>query len=199
MAGSTPRVGVLALQGAFREHVNALQRLGAEAVEVRTPAELGDLDGIVLPGGESTTMGLLLDSSELREPLGAAVAGGTPVLGTCAGLILLAQDLEDGVEGQRTFQVLDVTARRNGYGRQVKSFEGSVTLAAGGADMVGVFIRAPRITRVGDDVEVIARLGDEPVAVRSGSIMAATFHPELTDDDRLHEVFLAGIAKSSGE
>ena len=199
MAGSTPRVGVLALQGAFREHVNALQRLGAEAVEVRTPAELGDLDGIVLPGGESTTMGLLLDSSELREPLGAAVARGTPVLGTCAGLILLAQDLEDGVEGQRTFQVLDVTARRNGYGRQVKSFEGAVHLAGTDEPMTGVFIRAPRITRVGDGVEVIATLNAEPVAVRSGSIMAATFHPELTDDDRLHELFLAGIADTSGE
>ena len=199
MAGSTPRVGVLALQGAFREHINALQRLGADAVEVRTPAELAGVDGIMLPGGESTTMDLLLGSSGLREPLAAAVAAGTPVFGTCAGLILLARDIEDGVEGQRTLQALDVTALRNGYGRQVKSFEGPVTLAAGGADMIGVFIRAPRITRVGDNVEILARLGDEPVAVRSGSIMAATFHPELTDDDRLHEVFLAGITNSSGE
>ena len=199
MAGSTPRVGVLALQGAFREHVNALQRLGAEAVEVRTPSELAGLDGIVLPGGESTSMGLLLDSSALREPLGAAIAAGTPVFGTCAGLILLARDLEDGVEGQRTFQTLDVTARRNGYGRQVKSFEGAVALVGEGDPMTGVFIRAPRITRVGDGVDVIATLDDEPVAVRSGSIMAATFHPELTDDDRLHGVFLAGIANTSGE
>ncbi len=199
MAGSTPRVGVLALQGAFREHINALQRLGADAVEVRTPAELAEVDGIMLPGGESTTMDLLLGSSGLREPLAAAVAAGTPVFGTCAGLILLARDIEDGVEGQRTLQALDVTALRNGYGRQVKSFEGPVTLAAGGADMIGVFIRAPRITRVGANVEILARLGDEPVAVRSGSIMAATFHPELTDDDRLHEVFLAGITNSSGE
>lgn len=199
MAGSTPRVGVLALQGAFREHINALQRLGADAVEVRTPAELAEVDGIMLPGGESTTMDLLLGSSGLREPLAAAVAAGTPVFGTCAGLILLARDIEDGVEGQRTLQALDVTALRNGYGRQVMSFEGPVTLAAGGADMIGVFIRAPRITRVGDNVEILARLGDEPVAVRSGSIMAATFHPELTDDDRLHEVFLAGITNSSGE
>jgi 5'-phosphate synthase pdxT subunit len=199
VAGSTPRVGVLALQGAFREHVNALQRLGADAVEVRTPAELADVDGIMLPGGESTTMDLLLGSSGLREPLAAAVAAGTPVFGTCAGLILLARDIEDGVEGQRTLNALDVTALRNGYGRQVKSFEGPVALAAGGPDMVGVFIRAPRITRVGEGVEILARLGDEPVAVRSGSIMAATFHPELTDDDRLHEVFLAGITNSSGE
>ncbi|MCX6391394.1 MAG: pyridoxal 5'-phosphate synthase glutaminase subunit PdxT [Actinobacteria bacterium] len=199
MAGSTPRVGVLALQGAFREHINALQRLGADAIEVRTPADLAGVDGIMLPGGESTTMDLLLGSSGLREPLAAAVAGGTPVFGTCAGLILLARDIEDGVEGQRTLQALDVTALRNGYGRQVKSFEGPVALAAGGTDMVGIFIRAPRITRVGEGVEILARLGDEPVAVRSGSIMAATFHPELTDDDRLHEVFLAGITNSSGE
>ncbi len=166
---------------------------------MRTPSELAGLDGIVLPGGESTTMGLLLDSSALREPLGAAIAAGTPVFGTCAGLILLARDLEDGVEGQRTFQTLDVTARRNGYGRQVKSFEGAVALAGEGDPMTGVFIRAPRITRVGYGVDVIATLGDEPVAVRSGSIMAATFHPELTDDDRLHGVFLAGIANTSGE
>ena len=199
MAGSTPRVGVLALQGAFREHVQSLQRLGAEAVEVRTPVDLEGLDGIVLPGGESTTMDLLLGSSGLREPLGVAVAGGTPVFGTCAGLILLARDIEDGVEGQRTLEALDVTALRNGYGRQVKSFEGAVVLRGSAEPMTGVFIRAPRITRVGSDVEVIATLGEEPVAVRSGSIIAATFHPELTDDDRLHEVFLAGIANSSGE
>ncbi len=199
MAGSTPRVGVLALQGAFREHVQSLRRLGADAVEVRTPAELEGLDGIVLPGGESTTMDLLLGSSGLREPLAAAVSAGTPVFGTCAGLILLARDIEDGVEGQRTLEALDVTALRNGYGRQVRSFEGAVALAGADEPMTGVFIRAPRITRVGADVEVIATLGDEPVAVRSGSIMAATFHPELTDDDRLHEVFLAGVTNSSGE
>lgn len=199
MAGSTPRVGVLALQGAFREHIDALQRLGADTVEVRTPADLAGVGGIMLPGGESTTMDLLLGSSGLREPLAAAVAAGTPVFGTCAGLILLARDIEDGVEGQRTLEALDVTALRNGYGRQVKSFEGPVALAQGGDPMTGVFIRAPRITRVGSGVEILATLGDEPVAVRSGSIMAATFHPELTDDDRLHEVFLAGITNPSGE
>lgn len=193
MAGSTPRVGVLALQGAFREHVQALQRVGADAIEVRTPDELAGLDGIVLPGGESTTMDLLLGSSGLRQPLAAAVGGGLPVFGTCAGLILLASDIEDGVEGQRTLGALDVTALRNGYGRQVRSFESAVTLAGDDQPMTGVFIRAPRITRVGEGVEVVGRLGEEPVAVRSGSIMAATFHPELTDDDRLHGIFLAGL------
>lgn len=193
MAGSAPRVGVLALQGAFREHVASLHRLGADAVEVRTPAELAAVEAIVLPGGESTTMGLLLDSSGLREPLAERIAGGTPVLGTCAGLILLAADLEDGVAGQRTFAALDVTARRNGYGRQVASFEASVALAGDAAPMPGVFIRAPRITRVGAGVEVIGEVDGEPVAVRSGTITAATFHPELTDDDRLHARFLDGI------
>ena len=199
MAGSTPRVGVLALQGAFREHGRSLERLGATVVEVRTPADLEGLDGLVLPGGESTTMDLLLGSSGLRAPLGDAVAAGLPVFGTCAGLILLARDIEDGVEGQRTLSALDVTALRNGYGRQVRSFEGEVALASGGEPMTGLFIRAPRITRVGEGVEVLGLLGDEPVAVRSGSIMAATFHPELTDDDRLHGQFLAGIANTSGE
>jgi 5'-phosphate synthase pdxT subunit len=194
VAGSAPRVGVLALQGGFREHLQALARLGAEAVEVRTPADLAGADALVLPGGESTTMDLLLGSSGLREPLGAAIAGGTPVLGTCAGLILLARDLEDGVAGQRTFAALDVTARRNGYGRQVSSFEADLELADEAVSMRGVFIRAPRITRTGAGVEVLARLAGEPVCVRSGPIMAATFHPELTGDDRLHARFLAGVA-----
>ena len=194
MAGSAPRVGVLALQGAFREHVQALARLGADAVEVRTPADLAGVDALVLPGGESTTMDLLLGSSGLREPLQAAIAAGTPVLGTCAGLILLARDLEDGVEGQRTFAALDVTARRNGYGRQVSSFEADLELADETVPMRGVFIRAPRITRTGEGVEVLAALDGEPVCVRSGPIMAATFHPELTGDDRLHARFLAGVA-----
>lgn len=197
MAGSTPRVGVLALQGAFREHVQALERLGVTAVEVRTPAELVGLDGLMLPGGESTTMGLLLDSSGLREPITEFVASGLPVFGTCAGLILLATDLEDGSEGQRTLQALDVTALRNGYGRQVASFEAEVQLAGDDSPMVGIFIRAPRITRLGSGVEVLASVGDEPVAVRSGSIMAATFHPELAHDDRLHARFLERVTTHS--
>ncbi len=194
MAGSAPRVGVLALQGAFREHVQALVRLGADAVEVRTPADFGGVDALVLPGGESTTMDLLLGSSGLRAPLAERIAGGMPVLGTCAGLILLATELEDGTEGQRTFGALDVTARRNGYGRQVRSFEADLALADETVPMRGVFIRAPRITRTGADVEVLAALEGEPVCVRSGPIMAATFHPELTGDDRLHARFLAGVA-----
>lgn len=197
VAGSTPRVGVLALQGAFREHVQALGRLGAAAIEVRTPAELAGLDGLMLPGGESTTMGLLLDSSGLREPITEVVADGLPVFGTCAGLILLATDLQDGTEDQRTLRALDVTALRNGYGRQVASFEAAVELAGDDTPMVGIFIRAPRITRIGEGVEVLASVGDEPVAVRSGSIMAATFHPELAHDDRLHARFLERVTTHS--
>ena len=188
---------MLALQGAFREHVRALERLGATATEVRTPAELAGLDGLMLPGGESTTMGLLLDSSGLREPITEVVADGLPIFGTCAGLILLATDLEDGTEGQRTLRALDVTALRNGYGRQVASFEAAVELAGDDTPMVGIFIRAPRITRVGKGVEVLASVGDEPVAVRSGSIMAATFHPELAHDDRLHARFLERVTTHS--
>ncbi len=193
MAGSPPRVGVLALQGAFREHVQALERVGADPIEVRTPEQLDGLDGIVLPGGESTTMGILLDTTGLREPLTAAVRGGLPAFGTCAGLILLARDLEDGAVGQRTLGVLDVTARRNGYGRQLASFEADIVLGGGGVPLPGIFIRAPRITRVGEGVEVLAAIGDEPVAVRCGPIMASTFHPELAHDDRLHALFLERI------
>lgn len=195
MAGSAPRVGVLALQGAFREHVRALRRLGADAVEVRTPAELDAVRALVLPGGESTTMDILLGTTGLRETLQARIDAGMPAFGTCAGLILLATDLEDGVEGQRTLAALDVTARRNGYGRQVASFEADVALGDA-PPMHGVFIRAPRITRVGAGVEILATHGDEPVAVRSGPIMAATFHPELTDDDRLHARFLERVEHS---
>ncbi len=195
MAGSTPRIGVLALQGAFREHVHALRRLGADAVEVRTPDELADVDAMVLPGGESTTMDILLGTTGLRAPLQARVDAGMPTFGTCAGLILLATDLEDGVEGQRTLAALDVTARRNGYGRQVASFEADVALGDE-RPMHGVFIRAPRITRVGEGVEVLATYAGEPVAVGCGPIMAATFHPELTDDDRLHARFLERVAHS---
>lgn len=195
MAGSAPRVGVLALQGAFREHVRALRRLGADAVEVRTPDELAAVDALVLPGGESTTMDILLGTTGLRAPLQDRIDAGMPAFGTCAGLILLATDLEDGVEGQRTLAALDVTARRNGYGRQVASFEADVALGDE-TPMHGVFIRAPRITRVGEDVEVLATYGDEPVAVRRGPIMAATFHPELTDDDRLHARFLERVEHS---
>ena len=180
---SPVRIGVLALQGAFREHVQALRRLGAEATEVRTPAELAEVDALVIPGGESTTIDKLLDWSGLRESLVARLAAGMPAFGTCAGMIVLGGPPEDGTSDQRTLGRIDITTRRNGYGRQVASFEADVRLAGDEAPMHGVFIRAPRITRLGPGVEVVASYGDEPVAVAAGPILVASFHPELAGDE----------------
>ena len=200
-AETTPRdgrltVGVLALQGAFREHLAAVRRLGHEARDVRTPADLDGLDALIVPGGESTTMDRLLDSSGLRAPLAAALHDGLPAFGTCAGLIVLATAAEDARPDQRPLGLIDVTARRNGFGRQVRSFEAPVALAfdPDAEPMPGVFIRAPRIVRVGDGVEVLATLQGEPVAAARGDIMVASFHPELTGDDRLHRRFLERVA-----
>ena len=194
MSGGGPgvglRIGVLALQGAFREHVATFRRLGAEVVEVRTPADLTGLDAVVLPGGESTVIDRLLDSSGLREPLVAALVDGLPAFGTCAGLIVLSAAAEDGRPDQRPLGLIDVTARRNGYGRQVHSFEAPVQLDDDGDPMPGIFIRAPRIVRVGEGVEGLGTLDVEPVAAAAGGIMVASFHPQLTGDDRLHRRFL---------
>ena len=187
-------IGVLALQGAFREHCAAVRRLGHEAVEVRTPADLEGVDGLIIPGGESTTMDKLLDWSGLREPLQSRLHDGMPTFGTCAGLIVLAASAVDGLPDQRPLAAIDIVAQRNGFGRQVRSFEAPVLLAGDDEPMTGVFIRAPRIVEVGDGVEVIATMGDEPVAASSGTIMVATFHPELTDDDRLHRRFCERVA-----
>ena len=193
--GEGLRVGVLALQGAFREHVAALRRLGADVLEVRVAGDLEGLDAVVLPGGESTVIDRLLDSSGLRAPLVAALEGGLPAFGTCAGLIVLSTAAEDGRPDQRPLGLIDVTARRNGFGRQVHSFEADVTLDGDdpGGPMPGVFIRAPRIVRVGDGVEVVGTLDGEPVAAAAGGIMVASFHPELTGDDRLHRRFLERV------
>lgn len=196
------RVGVLALQGAFALHVAALRRAGADAVEVRTPADLVGLDGLVLPGGESTTISFLLDSSGLRRPLDVAIAAGLPVFGTCAGVILLATEVVDGRDDQRSFGALDVRVRRNGYGRQVDSFEADLRTSVGvgggaaGGLVHAVFIRAPLIEEVGGKVEVLAEFEDHPVLVRQGSVLAATFHPELSGDDRLHRWFVSAVESS---
>jgi 5'-phosphate synthase pdxT subunit len=185
------KVGVLALQGAFREHCEVLDALGVETVEVRTPEDLGALDALVLPGGESTTMSLLLDTSGLREPLGLRLADGMPALGTCAGMILLARDVVDGRPDQRSFGAIDVTVRRNAYGRQRDSFETPLDIAGlAGGPFPGVFIRAPRIEAAGPDVEVLARYDDHPVVARHETVWVASFHPELSGDLRLHEWFL---------
>jgi 5'-phosphate synthase pdxT subunit len=181
---------VLALQGAFRAHADRLRALGAAVREVRTPIELRMVDALVMPGGESTTMSNLLTSSGLFDPLAARIAGGMPVFGTCAGMILLAGTILDGRDDQRHFGALDVTVRRNGYGRQLASFETELDVAGLSTPFHGVFIRAPRIEAVGPGVEVLAAYDDEPVLVRQGGLVAASFHPELTADARLHGLFL---------
>ena len=185
------KVGVLALQGASQRHIEALTALGAHAVEVRTPEDLSGVDALVLPGGESTTMSRLLDLSGLFDPIADRLAAGMPAFGTCAGLILLAREVLDGRPDQRSFGVLDVAVRRNAFGRQVDSFETTLDVAGvAGTGFPAVFIRAPVVERVGDGVEVLAALDGVPVLCRQGPVLAAAFHPELSDDLRLHGVFL---------
>ncbi len=184
------RVGVLALQGAFRAHRARFADLGLEAPEVRRPDDLAGLDAIVMPGGESTTMSNLLTSSGLFDELKARISDGLPVFGTCAGMILLATEVHDGRPDQRSFGALDITVQRNGYGRQVDSFEAELDVAGFDAPFHGVFIRAPRVESVGPAVEVLARHHDDAVLVRQGRIVAAAFHPELTADHRLHAAFV---------
>ena len=186
------RVGVLALQGAFREHRQIFDALGARAVEVRRPADLTGIDALVLPGGESTTMSLLLDSSGLYEPVAGLLGEGIPTLATCAGLILIARQVDGGRDDQRSFGVLDVAVLRNGYGRQVDSFEATIDVLGVAGSFNAVFIRAPRITSVGEAAEVLATVDGQPVLVRQGAILASTFHPELSGDLRLHQLFLGG-------
>jgi 5'-phosphate synthase pdxT subunit len=187
------KVGVLALQGASRRHAEALTALGARAVEVRTPQDLSGVEGIVLPGGESTTMSKLLDLSGLFEPLREHLADGLPAFGTCAGMILLSSEILDGRSDQRSFGVLDVAVRRNAFGRQVASFETELAVdGLLGGGFPAVFIRAPVIERVGEGVEVLATVEGRPVLCRQGPVMAAAFHPELSDDLRLHQLFLEG-------
>ncbi|MBC7226116.1 MAG: pyridoxal 5'-phosphate synthase glutaminase subunit PdxT [Thermoflexales bacterium] len=187
-----PRVGVLALQGAFIEHKNVLARLDTQAVEVRLPEHLEGLDGLIIPGGESTTMGLLAQKRGLLEPLRAFARSGRPVWGTCAGMILLAKEIVDGVPGQPTLALMDIAVRRNAFGRQVDSFEADLTVPAlGDPPFHAVFIRAPVIERVGTGVDVLAALEDgTAVAVRQGNLLATAFHPELTADVRFHRYFL---------
>jgi pyridoxal 5'-phosphate synthase pdxT subunit len=193
-----PRVGVLALQGAVGPHVEALRAVGAEAVEVRLPRDLVDLDGLILPGGESTTMRKLIDEYGLRDPILALARAGAPMLGTCAGLILLADRIADGDEP--VFGLLDLTVRRNGYGRQLDSFEADLAAPALGDDALhAIFIRAPVVDEVGPQVEVLATDPDgRPVAVRQGRVIATAFHPELTGDVRVHRLLMALVGERAG-
>lgn len=187
-------IGVLAMQGAFADHARVLERLGARARLVRTEADLEGLDGLVLPGGESTSMQILLERMGLWEPVRQRVLGGLPALGTCAGMILLSTRITDGRAGQRSFGALPLTVRRNGYGRQVDSFEAPLRVAGlDGPDFPGIFIRAPLVEDAGG-AEVLSTLDGHPVAVRQGRVMALGFHPELSGDDRLHRLFLELVA-----
>jgi 5'-phosphate synthase pdxT subunit len=187
------KVGVLALQGAFARHADAVASLGAEPVLLRGPALLSEVDAVVLPGGESTTMSMLLESSGLFDPLAERLADGLPALGTCAGMILLASEVLDGRSDQRCFGRVDLSVRRNGYGRQVDSFEADLAIDGEPDPFHAVFIRAPVVERVGPDVEVLARVDGQPVLCRQGAVTVAAFHPELSDDLRIHDRFLKEI------
>jgi 5'-phosphate synthase pdxT subunit len=188
-------IGVLALQGDVREHLHALERLGVRSLPVRRLAELEACDGLVLPGGESTTMAKLARTFELIEPIRIRIKAGLPCLGTCAGMILLADRIVDGIPGQETFGGLDVTVRRNAFGRQVDSFEGDLFIDGIDGPVHGVYIRAPWVEQAGPEVEVLARVpggpaADKIVAVRQGSLLATAFHPEVGNDTRIHQMFV---------
>jgi 5'-phosphate synthase pdxT subunit len=193
---TSPRVGVLALQGDVREHLAALREAGADPVAVRRPEELRDLDGMIIPGGESTTIGKLLVTFELLDPLSKALAAGLPAYGSCAGMILLADRVLDGTADQVILGGIDMTVRRNAFGRQVDSFEATVELDGVG-EFDAVFIRAPWAEDVGRDVEVLGRADDRIVAVRQGPLLATAFHPELTGDPRVHAMFVSMIREAS--
>ena len=182
-------VGVLALQGAFEAHQHVLRDLGVETVQVRTPAELELVDALVMPGGESTTMSHLLVTSGLFESIDARLKRGMPVFGTCAGMILLAKGVLDGRSDQKSFGAIDIDVKRNAYGRQIDSFETDIEVDGFVEDFHAVFIRAPQIARCGEGVTVLARHGQDIVLARQGSVMVASFHPELTSDTRIHSLF----------
>lgn len=198
-----PVVGVLALQGDVREHVHALERLDARPMTVRRVSELDAVDALIIPGGESTTVAKLARTFEVFEAVAGRIKTGMPTFGTCAGMVLLADRLQDGIEGQETFGGLDITVRRNAFGRQVDSFEADLSFDLGSAEFAApvhaVFIRAPWVEDVGAGVDVLAAvslagIGDRIVAVQQGSVLATSFHPEVSDDLRLHRYFLSLIS-----
>ena len=188
-----PHVGVLALQGAFAAHAAILESLGAATIEVRTVEQLAAVDALVIPGGESTTMSMLLERSGMLEPLRERLASGLPVFGTCAGLILLAAEIRDGRADQHALGLIDLTVARNGYGRQIDSFEADLDVVGLDSPFHAVFIRAPRVERAGPEVEVLAEVDGDPVLCRQGTVLVAGFHPELSGDDRIHRRWLDGL------
>ncbi len=186
-------VGVLALQGAFSRHQDALTELGVATRQVRTPQDFEAVNALVMPGGESTTMSQLLESSEIFEPLAKRVEEGMAVFGTCAGMILLAKKIIDGRDDQTPFGAIDIEVQRNAYGRQVDSFEADIDVDSLESPFHAVFIRAPRIASLGSQVKVLAYCGEDAVLAQQNNILVASFHPELTNDIRLHELFLKGV------
>ena len=187
------KIGVLALQGDFREHIAASEKSGHSAAGIRRPYELDEIDALILPGGESTTIALLAKNFDLFEPIRQKIRDGFPVYGSCAGMILLADRIVGGADGQETFGGIDMTVRRNAFGRQVESFEGEIDFA--GKVVNGVFIRAPWVEEVGTSVEVLASTAGHPVAVRQGKLLSTSFHPELTGDLSVHQYFFEEICR----
>jgi 5'-phosphate synthase pdxT subunit len=189
------RVGVFALQGDVREHLRTLSAIGVDSIEVRNAADLASVDGLILPGGESTTISKLIDIFQLRKILIDFINSGKPVFGTCAGMIMLAKEVLDAASGQRSLEVMDISVRRNAFGSQLDSFETEIEFH--GKLTKVAFIRAPIVERVGDGVEVLSKLPNgDVVAVRAGNVLATAFHPELTGDNSVHEYFVAMISKS---
>jgi 5'-phosphate synthase pdxT subunit len=194
------KVGVLALQGDVREHVSSLIACGVEPISVRRSSEIDAIDALVLPGGESTTIAQLAEVFGIYDQLKNRIAEGMPVYGSCAGMILLANEILDAKVGQKTFGGLDITVRRNAFGRQVDSFESDIAFNDGSADLIrAVFIRAPWVEKVGAGVEVLASVENHPVAVRSTTVLATSFHPELTGDHRIHRYFIEEVARPALE
>jgi 5'-phosphate synthase pdxT subunit len=194
------KVGVLALQGDVREHINSLIDCGVEAVAVRRVDEIQSVDALVLPGGESTTISQLSEVFGVYQLIKDRIASGMPVYGSCAGMILLAEEILDAKEGQKSFGGLEITVRRNAFGRQVDSFESDIEFADGSTDLMrAVFIRAPWVEKVSDSVQILASVDSHPVAVRSRTALATSFHPELSGDDRIHRYFIEQVARPALE
>ena len=185
------KVGVLALQGAYASHLQTFASIGVEVLEVRTPEDLETIDRLVIPGGESTTISMLLDSNGMRVPIQESISEGMPVFGTCAGMIVLAREVLDGRDDQKPLGVIDITVRRNAFGRQVDSFESEIEVSGLDEPFPSVFIRAPIVESIGEGVEVYARVDEKIVLCGTDSILVASFHPELSNDGRIHEMFLS--------
>ena len=194
------KVGVLALQGDVREHIQSLLECGVQAFPVRRGSEIESIDALILPGGESTTIAQLAEVFDVYELIKGRIEQGMPVYGSCAGMILLAKEILDAKVGQKTFGGLDITVRRNAFGRQVDSFESDIPFADGSTDLIrAVFIRAPWVEKVGESVQILASVDSHPVAVRTRTALATSFHPELTGDNRIHRYFIEQVARPAVE